>query len=181
MDWILRDAERVREQCDRAVRGEFGFHPQPGHPLGFLDVSYAGEVATCRPLADPDGLVAGLRSVLEPYPAALRRSLVANLWQAGFLLDAAAKGSARDDVGYVALCCSTTAMICAHAWHAAAGSWVLNEKDLVPSVGRLPLDSAGFVDTVHAALGSLGTTGQSLRGAIAGIREAVELTVQRLG
>ena len=31
--------------------------------LGFLDVSYAGEVATCRPLADPTGVVRRIAEV----------------------------------------------------------------------------------------------------------------------
>ena len=34
VDWILRDVDRVREQCRRAVHGDFAFHAQPGHPLG---------------------------------------------------------------------------------------------------------------------------------------------------
>src|SRR6476620_3202478 len=45
VDWILRDIDRVAAQADRASRGEFAFHQQAGHPLGFLDVSYAGELA----------------------------------------------------------------------------------------------------------------------------------------
>ena len=46
VDWILRDVDRVAAQADRANRGEFAFHAQPGHPLGFLDVAYAAELAT---------------------------------------------------------------------------------------------------------------------------------------
>lgn len=68
VDWILRDVRRVEEQCERARRGQFAFHPQPGHPLGFLDVSYAGEVATCIPLCDPSGILAGLAERVTPYP-----------------------------------------------------------------------------------------------------------------
>ncbi len=181
VDWVLRDIRRVREQCARAVRGEFAFHAQPGHPLGFLDLSYAGEVATCRPLADPEGLIPDLRAGLAPYPEALRRSLVDNLWHARFLLDIAGKGAARCDVAYVAACCSTAAMIAGHAWHAAAGRWVLNEKDLVPGVARLPLDTGGFTDLVHRALASLGETESDLRVAIAHTRQAVDETLRRLG
>lgn len=55
VDWILRDLDRVREQCGRAQRGEYAFHAQPGHPLGFLDVAYAGELASGVVLADPTG------------------------------------------------------------------------------------------------------------------------------
>ena len=181
VDWILRDIDRVRLQCDRARRGEFAFHHQAGHPLGFLDVSYVGEVVTCRPLVDPGGVIARLRSGAVPYPESLRTALIANLWQAGFLLDAAGKGAGRRDVAYVALCCSTAAMICAHAWHAAAGVWVLNEKDLVPAVSRLGLDAGTFVEDAEAALHHLAPDDGALRSAIALMRAAVEVTSERLG
>lgn len=181
VDWILRDVERVRAQRDRAIRGEFAFHHQPGHPLGFLDVSYVGEAVACRPLVDPGGLIRELRSGVVPYPEPLRAAMIANLWQAGFLLDAAGKGAGRRDVAYVALCCSTAAMICAHAWHAAAGVWVLNEKDLVPSVSRLGLDTGTFVEDAQAALHHLDADEGSLRSAIALMRAAVEATSARIG
>lgn len=172
VDWILRDVARVQEQCDRAVRGEFAFHPQPGHPLGFLDVAYAAEVATCVPLVDDDGLLGDLKARLVPYPAPLRDSMIAALWQVDFLLDAAVKGAKTADASYVALCASTASMLVAHAWHAAAGAWVVNEKGLVPGVERLPLDSGGFATHVAEALATLGTTEVQLRRAIDAVRDA---------
>lgn len=180
IDLILRDVGRVAEQCQRARHGQFGFHAQPGHPLGFLDVSYAGEVAVCRPLADPLDVVGSLKSLVTPYPPALTRAMIDNLWQAWFVLDSAAKGAARGDVAYVALCCSTAAMVCAHAWHAEAEQWVLNEEDLVPGVARLPLDSADFVDDVTTALAALGDGDDRLQDALVIMRRAVAHTVSAL-
>lgn len=152
VDWILRDVDRVRQQVDRARAGHYAFHAQPGHPLGFLDISYAGEVASCHPLADPDGVIAALRADLHPYPAALRRAFVDDLWQAGFLVDAARKGVPKDDLTYVLLCCTGALMRCAHAWHAAAGVWATNEKGIVVDVARLGLDTVDFTARADAAL-----------------------------
>jgi hypothetical protein len=137
-------------------------------------------VALCRALADPDGLIATLKAMLSPYPDPLKRALVANLWQAGFLLDGATKAVSRGDSAYVALCCSSAALFCAHAWHAAAGVWVLNEKDLLPAVARLPLDTGPFVPLVQDALRSLGDTQESLRHGLASMRKAVDHTTQHL-
>lgn len=170
VDLILRSVTRVAEQCARASRGEFAFHPQPGHPLGFLDVAYAGEVATSVPLRDPDGIVAGLARMVTPYPSRLRDAFVANLWQVDFLLNAAAKGAKAGDVAYVSLCGTVTTMLTAHAWHATAGRWVTNEKNLVPGVARLPLDTAGFSAAAAAALGAVGTTPEELHATIARLR-----------
>jgi hypothetical protein len=162
VDLILRDVARVEEQCARAARGEFAFHAQAGHPLGFLDVAYAGEVATCVPLCDPDGLLHRLSTSATPYPEPLRTALIANLWQVDFLLDGAQKGAKGMDVAYVALCAATATMFVAHAWHAAADSWVTNEKGVIPNVAHLPIDSGGFAASAAALLGAIGTTTDEL-------------------
>jgi hypothetical protein len=170
VDLILRDVTRVADQCRRAVRGEFAFHSQPGHPLGFLDVAYAGEVATCVPLCDPSGLIPALARDVTPYPQALRAAMLANLWQVDFLLDGAKKGAGRGDATYVALCAATAVMLLAHGWHASAGSWVTNEKGLVPGVARLPIPTHGFSASAAGVLGALGTTTDELSASIARLR-----------
>jgi hypothetical protein len=138
VDWILRDVDRLAAQTDRARRGEFAFHAQAGHPLGFLDVSYAGELATGVVLADPSGRLTSLRTGVTAYPRALRDALVGALWEADFLLGAAGKGVARADTTYVSLALARALLLCAHALHADAGRWVTNEKGLVPAVATLP-------------------------------------------
>lgn len=172
VDWILRDVARVEEQCERAARGTFAFHPQPGHPLGFLDVSYAGEVATGIPLSDPTGALAALAARVTPYPEPLRRGMIENLWQADFLLDAAAKGAGRADSVHVALCLSHAALLVAHAWHASAGEWVTNEKGLVPSTVRLGDAARRFVDVATTALARPGGTPEELAASVDALRAA---------
>lgn len=170
VDLILRDVDRVTEQCARAARGAFAFHTQAGHPLGFLDVAYAGEVASSVPLCDPEDLLGRLARSVTPYPAALREALVGNLWQVDFLLDGAVKGAKADDVAYVTLCGTTATMLLAHAWHAMAGHWVTNEKGLVPNVARLDIDTRGFSAAAAAALGAVGTTAPALLATIERLR-----------
>jgi len=174
VDWILRDVDRVAEQCARAVRGEFAFHPQPGHPLGFLDVAYAGEVATAVVLADPAGTLDRLRAEVDPYPPALARAMVENLWQARFLTDAAAKGARRGDTAYVGLCAGTALLLCAHAWHAVAGVWVTNEKGLVPHVARLGLDTGGFAEEATSLMAALGGEPADLRESVSELARLVD-------
>lgn len=170
IDWILRDVARVREQCLRAQRGEYGFHTQPGHPFGFLDVAYAGEAATAVPLSDVEGVLAGLRDIVTPYPEALRAAMIGGLWQVDFLLDGAVKGAKRGDAVYVALCSSHSVLLVAHAWHAAAGEWVTNEKALALHVAGLPIDSRGFTQTVTNALANIGRQPTDLESTIANLR-----------
>ena len=152
VDLILRDVERVREQRDRAVRGEFAVHQQTGHPLGFLDVAYAAEAATCWPLADPHGLVEELRRGLDPYPAPLREALIEHLWTAEFVAAGGAKVAGRGDRAFVQMCAASALMWCAHAWHAEAGVWATTEKGIVPAVAALPIDTHGFSAAATTAL-----------------------------
>lgn len=180
VDLILRDIDRVREQCARAARGEFAFHAQPGHPLGFLDVAYAGEVATGVPLCDPRGVLEDLARTVTPYPEALRRAFLHNLWQVDFLLDGAVKGAKSTDVAYVSLCATTVTMLLAHGWHAAAGQWVTNEKGLVPRVARLGIDTGGFTEAADAALAALGTSTEELLAFIERVRALPRPDLSRL-
>lgn len=171
VDWILRDLSRVREQVERAHRGEFGFHAQAGHPLGFLDISYAGELATAQILTDPSGVLGRLHATLEKFPPPLREAMVEALWEADFLLDAAGKGAERADTTYVSTCLSRAVLLAAHAVCARAGTWVTNEKGLVALAGSRPGAPEGFTQRVSAALGRAGTTTEDLRTAIRAVRE----------
>lgn len=170
VDWILRDVKRVDEQCARASSGRLGFHTQTGHPLGFLDISYAGEVAMGVHLRDDDAILAELRGRVTPYPDALRSAMIENLWQADFLLGGAEKGAKAGDVAYVTLCMTTAAMLVAHGWHALAGQWVINEKGLLPDVARLPVDTHGFTDSVTEILSAPGSNAVDLLRSIAAMR-----------
>lgn len=176
VDWILRDVDRLLEQCRRAVAGQFAFHSQPGHPLGFLDVSYAGEAASCRPLGDPDGVIARARALVTPYPPALRRSMVTNLWQADFLATNASKGVARADLAFITISCSSALLICAHAWYASAGVWALNEKGLLPGLERLPVDTQGFAAAARRSLAALDDTPEGMASTISQTQDLVEMT-----
>lgn len=181
VDWVLRDLDRVRDAGKRAARGEMAFHPQAGHPLGFLDVAYVGELALGRVLADPTRVLTELRAAVSAYPAPLRDAMVGQLWEAGFLIDGARKGIPRQDTTYVALCLARAVLLCAHALHADAGVWVTNEKGLVPRVARLGRAPHGFAARASTALGRAGNTSQSLTQAVAAIEELVSETRKLLG
>lgn len=170
VDWILRDLRRVEEQCERARNGQFAFHTQAGHPLGFLDIAYAGEVATALVLRDDASILAALAASVTPYPDALRSAMLENLWQVDFLLDSAEKGAKARDVAYVTLCLTNAAMLLAHGGHALAGEWVTNEKGLVTRVAQLPIDSRGFGDSVSTVVERVGSNPADLHDSIARMR-----------
>ncbi|MEQ7123112.1 nucleotidyltransferase domain-containing protein [Actinopolymorpha sp. B11F2] len=149
VDWILRDLDRVHREWKRAQRGEFGLHHQPGHPFGFVSTTYVGEMAFGIVVADPSGELERLKAAAVLYPSPLRAAFVNWLWEAGFSLDIAHKPAGRGDAAYVGMCLAHAVGIMAHALHAHDGRWVVNEKGLVDSAGRLPSAPTNFAKRAH--------------------------------
>jgi len=181
VDWIYRDLDRVLECWRGAVAGRFDFHAQVGHPLGFPDFAYPGEVALGVVLADPGGRLTELQSQARTYPPALGKALVARLWEAGFALRTARKAVNRGDTAYVAGCLFRAVGLCAHALCGYAGRWVVNEKGLVATAARLPGAPPGFAERAHGVVAHLGTSPAGLTAAIDRAGELVADTGRAVG
>ena len=162
VDWIYRDLDRVHVSWADARAGVVDFRFQVGHPLGVPTVAYAGEVALARVLADPSGELGALHAAASSYPSALGTAVVAGLDEADFLLAGAAKVVKRADAGYVAGLLFRVVGLCAHALHARAGRWLVNEKGAIAAAGALPGAPEGFASRAHHLLGQVGTTPREL-------------------
>jgi hypothetical protein len=162
VDWIYRDVDRVQTAWRHAQEGRVAWQAQVGHPLGVLDVWYAGEVALGVVLADPTGELTGLQEQTRTFPPQLADTLVRRLFEAGFTIGIARKVVARSDVVYVAGCLFRALGVCAFALHAHAGRWVVNEKSAIAAAGALPNAPAGFAERAHALLAHVGATPEEL-------------------
>ncbi|MEH0827811.1 MULTISPECIES: nucleotidyltransferase domain-containing protein [unclassified Micromonospora] len=164
VDWIYRDLDRVHRIWQECQAGHFEVGIQAGHPLGVYSHAYVGELALGQVLADPSRELVVLQQQTRRYPQALRGALIANAqWAVPFTLSGARKGASRGDAFYVAGCLFRAVGLLAHALHAQAGRWLLNEKGAVQATGALPIAPANFAARAHALLGALGTTPDSLR------------------
>jgi hypothetical protein len=167
VDWLYRDVDRVRRSWLGAREGRHDWHAQVGHPLGIPGFWYAGELALGRVLADPTGELTALRDETRDYPPALTAAVVrAGLWEAEFCVSIARKAVVRADAAFVAGCLFRVALLCAHALHARAGQWLINEKGAVTAAGSLPGAPAGFAERSHDVVGSVGTHPRQLADAI---------------
>jgi len=155
VDWIYRDLDRVLAVWTGAEQGRYGFHQQTGHPLGFPDYAYAGELALSRVLVDPTGELTALRERLLVFPPKLSEALVNGLWEADFLVALARKAVSRRDSSYVAGCLFRLVGVCAHALHGAAGRWLINEKGAVAAAAALPGAPELFRERVDAAFAGI--------------------------
>ncbi|WBB74459.1 nucleotidyltransferase domain-containing protein [Micromonospora sp. WMMD1128] len=178
VDWIYRDLDRVRQVWADCRAGRYTVATQAGHPLGFYSHAYAGEVALGRVLGDPTGELTALRAETVDYPPALGAALLAGGWETGLLLDAAAKGATSGDAGYVAGCLFRAVGVLAQALHGRAGRWLVNEKGMITSAGRLPGAPPEFAGRAQALLGAVGRTPAELSATVA---DARALAVDVLG
>jgi hypothetical protein len=166
VDWLYRDLDRVEAVWLDAVAGRYGFHAQVGHPFGFADFGYVGELALSHVLVDPSGRLEVLRRRSLSYPPKLKTALVGRLWEAHFSIANAHKALPRGDTAYVASCLFRAMLLCAHALHAHDGKWLINEKGAIKSAGCLIGAPPGFAVRAQNVLSELGTTSQSLARAI---------------
>jgi nucleotidyltransferase-like protein len=155
VDWIYRDLDRVAAVWESALQGRYSFHHQAGHPLGFVDIAYPGELALGQILADPTGELAALQEQVRAYPRALTEALVGGLWEGDFLVAVARKAVTRRDRTYVAGCLFRLVGVCVHALHGAGQRWLINEKGAVAAAAAIPGAPAGFRERAEAVFGHL--------------------------
>ena len=170
VDWLYRDPIASTQSGKTAAPDRVKAHHQVGHPFGFVDAAYAGEVALGQILVDPDRQLTLLQKAAAVYPPALRDAIAAWLWEADFDIDIATKPVDRTDTTYIAGCLFRAVVVCAHVLCADAGSWVVNEKGVVAVAASMPNAPRDFGARAHGLLGSLGTTADSLQRAVADAR-----------
>ena len=129
VDFLYRDLKRVREAIGRCVAGEPDAVYQLGHPMGFQNQIYAGEMHYCRPLFDRNGELARLKAMVAEYPGKLRLALVRkHLFDSAFHIEIAGKPAHRSDTSYVSQCLSSAAGFMALVLYALNRHFHLNEK-----------------------------------------------------
>jgi predicted nucleotidyltransferase len=159
VDFLYREIGAVRAAIEDCVAGRPRSIYQLGHPLGFHVQTYAGEVHVCRPLFDPAGAIAQLKSGVREYPEKFRNAVVIkHLFDAEFEIMIAAKPADRADVMYVAGCLFRSAGFMTLVLYALNRKFFLNEKGAMAESRGFAIKPARFHDAVARVLGNVGTT-----------------------
>jgi predicted nucleotidyltransferase len=177
VDFLYREIGAVRDAIEDCAAGRIRSIYQLGHPLGFHIQIYAGEVHVCRPLYDPAGTVARLKSRVSTYPETLRTAAVTkHLFDAEFEISIAAKPAERADLIYVAGCLFRAAGFMTLVLYALNRRFFLNEKGAWAESRGFAIKPPRFHDTVARVLGSVGTAPAELAASVASFQSlAAEL------
>ncbi len=152
VDVIYRDISAVEQVIAECHAGSIRIDYQIGHPHAFCSAIYMGEVAECRPLADPHGVISRLKMRTAPMPDALRRAIVRAFWfEVDFSTGITEKAITRRDMSYVSGCLFRATASLAQVLFALNGKYLLNEKGAIARAARfdnVPRDLALRVDAV---------------------------------
>lgn len=147
VDLLYRDLGQVRGVISQARQGQFTMSYQPGHPHGFCSTIWMGEVATCRPLLDPAGVIEALKGETRPFPEPLRKSLIARFgWEARFAVENAVLAVRRGEQTHVAGCAYRALCCTAQVLFALNGRYLINEKGAIGEAAAFPVTIAGLSD-----------------------------------
>ena len=103
VDFLYRDLNKVSKVMDQCFAGDITIDYQPGHPHGFISSVYLAEIALCKVLWDPSGLIGEMKSRTEPYPRTLQKAIIQKfMWEAQFSLEIGIKGLHKKDLSYIA-------------------------------------------------------------------------------
>lgn len=163
IDWLYRDADKVATIIERCSSGEAACHYQLGHPHGFHEHIYLGEVHHCRALHDPKGLLRELKSAVAIYPPKLKRAIIEKyLWEAGFSLEIARKSAARGEASYVSGCLFRGVACMVQALFAFNERYFINEKGSVIAADSFAVRPEGIGKAAAELLGCPGRDAETL-------------------
>ncbi len=137
VDFLYRDLNKVSTVVEDCIAGNISIDYQPGHPHGFQNSIYFGEIAICKPLWDPYEKIEKLKSYTVPYPKALKKAIINQFfWEANFSLENAKKGFVINDLSYISGCFFRCASCLTQVLFALNETFLINEKGAIKLASR---------------------------------------------
>jgi predicted nucleotidyltransferase len=168
IDFLYRELGAMRDAIEDCGAGRPRSIYQLGHPLGFHIQIYAGEIHVCRPLFDPTGSIAELKSEVREYPEKFRAAAAAkHMFDAEFEISIAVKPAQRADVMYVAGCLFRAAGFMTLVLYALNRKFFLNEKGAFAESQKFTIKPPRLHDTVASVLANSGSTPAELSASVA--------------
>lgn len=158
VDILFRDTRKVITVINDCINGKISIDYQCGHPFGFVNSIYMGEVVYCKILSSNNSIISEQKKRLREFPEKYRKATIAKfLWECEFSQQCGRKAIEKRDILYAAGSLFRCAVSLLQVLYAVNGMYMLNEKG---SLGRLlrqkdayiPKD---FANDMEAALSGL--------------------------
>jgi predicted nucleotidyltransferase len=156
VDILLRETSQVKSVIDDCQQGHVTVDFMAGHPFGFVNAIYMGEVKYCIPMEDPQSVMADLKRLAEPVSEAYRNAASKwFLWEAEFSAATGRSGIAKKDIVYASGALFKGILCLIQALFALNGEILLNEKGALKRLSQYSFCPPGFVRGAEAALTGL--------------------------
>ncbi len=158
VDILFRNTQKVINVIDDCIDGKITIDYQCGHPFGFVNSIYMGEVAYCKVLSSNNSFITEQKKRLIEIPKSYQKAVIEKfLWECEFSKQCGTKAVGKGDVLYAAGSLFRCAVSLLQVLYAINGMYILNEKG---SLGRLQMQKEafipkGFASDVEAALAGL--------------------------
>ncbi|GGG60301.1 nucleotidyltransferase domain-containing protein [Paenibacillus radicis (ex Gao et al. 2016)] len=153
VDFLYRDLTKVSQVMNQCLAGDITIDYQPGHPHGFINSIYLAEIALCKVLWDPSGLIGEMKSRTRPYPAVLKKETIQKfLWEAAFSLDIGKKGIYKKDLSYIAGCIFRSVSCLNQVLFALNETYGMNEKGAVAIADSFSMAPSSYSNRINHIL-----------------------------
>lgn len=158
VDILFRDTSKVITVIDDCINGRITVDYQCGHPFGFVNSIYMGEVAYCKILCNNNSIIPDQKKRLINIPQSYQKAAIEKfLWECEFSMQCGKKAIGKGDVLYAAGSLFRCAISLLQVLYAINGMYILNEKG---SLGRLLSQKEAYIpndfaNDIEAALSGL--------------------------
>lgn len=158
VDLLFKDTIKVIRVIDECIDGCVTIDYQCGHPFGYVNAIYMGEVAYCKVLSSCNDIIEQQKERLSEFPQRYRKAVLERfLWEGGFSQFCGRKAIDKADILYAAGSLFRSAMCLLQVLYAVNGMYMLNEKGSLQRL--LKQESAyipqNFVMDIEAAISGL--------------------------
>ncbi|GGB90505.1 nucleotidyltransferase domain-containing protein [Staphylococcus nepalensis] len=177
VDLIFRDIKKVNEVIKDCLLGKVTIHYQTGHPHGFLNVMYMGELNICKILADPQNKLSELKNKTFPYPPKVKQSITQFFaFEASFSFMFIEDNINKNDISYIMghlfRCISCLNQVI----FAKNEIYCINEKKSVAMINEFPIKPKNYKNRIDNIVSSLSMDEYKTKQSIEELRKIIEET-----
>lgn len=177
VDLIFRDIKRVSKVIDDCLSGVVSIHYQTGHPHGFLNAMYMGELAVCNILSDPEGTLNELKKKTEPYPEKFKEAMIQYFsFEASFSLMFMEANANKDDISYVMGHCFRSISCLNQVLFAKNEVYCINEKKAVAMIQDFPIKPMNYKKRIDEIVSLLSTDSDKTNQAVKNLKDLISET-----
>lgn len=177
VDFIFRDIKRVSKVIDDCLAGTVSMHYQTGHPHGYLNAMYMGELAVCNILSDPESILGILKKKTEPYPNKFQESMIQYFsFEASFSLMFMEANADKDDISYVMGHCFRSISCLNQVVFAKNKVYCINEKKAVAMIQSFSIRPRNYKERIDEIVALLSTDSHKINQAVENLKDLISET-----